>query len=252
MVTVVVMDLREDPMDAVAVAAPATISKDSHWRTQRRLSGLSGLGMLAVIVANGPLRSLRGVPWFWEPDAATRIGERLGDEADFASTLIFFFLSTLIFVFGIPFVAGIRRLVREQDPAGLGADVVLLGGALFFGGGLLSEVFSSGFSIVVNSAPTYALDVNAALGVGALQFAALVQAQVGLGLLMIAASLAIARGVRSPRWLVVIGLTAGGLDLIRPITVANPPLGIVLFLPSFVWMATFSIWLLRTPAGLER
>jgi len=238
-------------MNGVATATRQTAVADILRRTPRHLAGLSGLGMLAAILANGPLASARGVPQYWEPDAATRFGERLADHAAFVPTLAFFFLSTMIFVFGIPFVAGLRRVVREHDPDGLGADVVLLGAALFFGAGLLSEMLSTGFAIVVNSAPAYVLDANAVLGVQALQFAALVQGQVGLGLVVIAASLAIARGHRAPRWLVVIGLTAGGLDLIRPLATADPPLAIVLFLPTFVWIAAISGWLLRTPAAAQ-
>ncbi|MGH2381468.1 MAG: hypothetical protein ACRDG7_09640 [Candidatus Limnocylindria bacterium] len=238
-------------MDGVATAHRTGLT-DTGWRSPRNLAGLSGLGMLAAILANGPLASIRGVPQYWEPDAATRVGELLGDQASFVPTLAFFFLSTLIFVFGIPFVAGLRRVVREHDPDGLGADVVLLGAALFFGAGLLSEVLSTGFAIVVNSAPDYVLDANAALGVQALQFAALVQGQVGLGLVVIAASLAIARGDRAPGWLVVLGLIAGGLDLVRPLAAANPPLAIGLFLPTFVWIAAISGWLLRTPAAAQR
>jgi hypothetical protein len=235
---------------ATATGSPALV--DTGGRSPRHLAGLSGLGMLAAIVANGPLASARGVAQYWEENAASRVGERLADHAAFVPTLAFFFLSTLIFAFGFPFVGGLRRVVREHDPDGLGSDVVLLGAALFFGAGLLSEVLSTGFAIVVNSAPTYVLDANAALGVQALQFAALVQGQVGLGLLVIAASLAIARGDRAPGWLVAIGLVAGGLDLIRPLVVANPPLAIVLFLPTFVWIAAISTWLLRTPAAAYR
>jgi hypothetical protein len=239
-------------MDGVATATGPTALADTARRSPRHLAGLSGLGMLAAILANGPLASARGVAQYWQPDAATRVGERLADHAAFGPTLAFFFLSTLIFVFGIPFVAGLRRVVREHDPDGLGADVVLLGGALFFGAGLLSEVLSTGFAIAVNSAPAYVLDANAVLGVQALQFAALVQGQVGLGLLVIGASLAIARGHRAPRWLVAIGLVAGALDLIRPLAVANPPLAIVLFLPTFMWIAAMSGWLLRAPAAVKR
>jgi hypothetical protein len=208
--------------------------------------------MLAAILANGPLAAARGVPQYWEPDGATRVGERLQDQASFVPTLAFFFISTLIFAFGIPFAAGLRGVVREHSPDGLGADVVLLGAALFFGAGLLSEVLSTGFAIVVNSAPSYVLDANAVVGVQALQFAALVQGQVGLGLVVIAVSLAIARRDRAPRWLVVIGFIAGSLDLIRPLAAANPPLAIGLLLPTFVWIAAISGWLLRTPAAVNR
>jgi hypothetical protein len=242
----------ETPMDGIS-AAPRTV-RASTARTEgaQRLAGLSGLAMLAAIIANGPLAAIRGVPQYWEADAATRVAERLADDGAFGPTLAFFFLSTLIFVFGIPFVAGLRRVVADRDPDGLGADVVLLGAALFFGAGLLSEVLSTGFAVVVNSAPSYVLDANAVVGVQALQFAALVQGQVGLGLVVIATSLAVGRGDRAPGWLVAIGLVAGGLDLIRPLVVTNPPLAIVLFLPTFVWIAAISTWLLRTPAAAYR
>jgi hypothetical protein len=239
-------------MDGIAAAPRAVLASTARTKGPQRLAGLSGLAMLAAIIANGPLAAIRGVPQYWEQDAATRIGERLGDQAAFVPTLAFFFVSTLIFVFGIPFVAGLRGVVREHDPDGLGADIVLLGAALFFGAGLLSEVLSTGFAIVVSSAPSYVLDANAVLGVQALQFAALVQGQVGLGLVVIATSLAIARGDRAPGWLVAIGLIAGALDLIRPLAAANPPLAIGLFLPTFVWIAAISTWLLRTPAAAYR
>jgi hypothetical protein len=239
-------------MAGIAAAPRTALASTARTKGARRLAGLSGLAMLAAIIANGPLAAIRGVPQYWEADAATRVAERLADDAAFGPTLALFFLSTLIFVFGVPFVSGLRGVVREHDPDGLAADVVLLGAALFFGAGLLSEVLSTGFAVVVNSAPSYVLDANAVVGVQALQFAALVQGQVGLGLVVIAVSLAIARGDHAPRWLVAIGLIAGALDLIRPLAAANPPLAIGLFLPTFVWIAAISTWLLRRPAAAQR
>src|SRR5919106_5668365 len=111
-------------MDGVATPTQRTALTDTGWRSPRRLAGLSGLGMLAAILANGPLAAARGVPQYWEPDGATRVGERLQDQASFVPTLAFFFISTLIFAFGIPFWAGLRSVVREHSPDGLGADVV--------------------------------------------------------------------------------------------------------------------------------
>lgn len=236
----------------VSAARPSASATPAERLPSLRLAGLSGLAMLAAIIVNGPLAAARGVPQYWEPNASTAIAARLGDAAAFPASIAFFFLSTLIFVLGIPFIAGLRRVVREQSPDGLGADVVLLGGGLFFGAGLLSEVLSTGFSIVVQSAPSYVLDANGALAVQALQFAALVQGQVGLGLVLIATSIALARSARAPMWLVALGLLAGVLDLLRPLAAANPSLAIGLFLPTFVWIAAVSTWLVRTRTSVER
>lgn len=109
-----------------------------------RLAGFSGLAMLGVILVNGPLAAARGIPQYWEPNAASAISSRLADPDAAGSSILFFFLSTLIFVFGIPFIAGLRHAIMVPGRDDMWPDVVLIGGALFFAGGLLSEVLSTG------------------------------------------------------------------------------------------------------------
>jgi len=209
-----------------------------------RLAGFSGLAMLGVILVNGPLAAARGIPQYWEPNAASAIGSHLADAGAAQSSILYFFVSTLIFVFGVPFIAGLRRAIVVPGRDALWPDIVLIGGALFFAGGLLSEVLSTGFAIVVQSAPSYVLDPNSAIAVEALQFSALIQGQVGLGIAMIAVSLAMARTGRLPVAVFAVGLVAGIIDLVRPLTVANPVVAIALFLPTFVWIALASSWLI--------
>jgi len=95
-------------MAGIAAAPRTVLAYTARTTGARRLAGLSGLAMLAAIIANGPLAAIRGVPQYWEADAATRVAERLADDAAFGPTLAFFFLSALIFVFGIP--------LTEPDP----------------------------------------------------------------------------------------------------------------------------------------
>lgn len=211
-----------------------------------RWAGWSGLAMLAVIVVNGPLASLRGVPDYWAPGAATAVASYLLDPSSLRLAVIFFFASTLIFVFGIPFFAGLRELTRKSDPSGLASGAVTIGAALFLAGGLISEVLATGMATVVQAAPSYTLDANAALGIQSLQFAALLQGQVGLGVVMIAVSLASRSEAFGPRGLVALGLIAGVIDILRPLAVTTPPLALALFLPTFVWIALASLALIRS------
>jgi hypothetical protein len=133
-------------MAAAADSATGTRSAPLRW------AGWSGLAMLVVIVANGPLASLRGVPDYWAPDASTAVASYLGNSSSLRVAVIFFFLSTLIFVFGIPFFAGLRELTRRADASGLASGAVTIGAALFFAGGLISEVLSTGMATVVQAA----------------------------------------------------------------------------------------------------
>lgn len=237
-------------MTANSSTMPAIERSRTQPSSALHVAGFSGLAMLGAILVNGPLAAARGIPQFWEPNAVSVIGSHLADAGTAQSSILFFFLSTLIFVFGIPFIAGLRRAILVSGRGDLWADVVLIGGALFFGGGLLSEVLSTGFAIVVQSAPSYVLDANSATAVEALQYAALIQGQVGLGIAMIAVSLAMSRDGRLPAAVFAMGLLAGIIDLARPLTVANPVLAIALFLPTFVWIALASGWLIsaRTSA----
>jgi hypothetical protein len=234
---------------------PAAITSTAEGPTLRRSTALrwagwSGLAMLSVIILNGPLGAIRGLPEVWGQDAVTAVGSYLTDAGFLRLAVIFFFLSTLIFVFGIPFFAGLRELTKVNGAPNLASGAVTIGAALFLGGGLLSEVMSTGMAMVVQAAPSYTLDANAALATQSLQFAALIQGQVGLGVVMIAVSLAArSQGFGVPG-LVALGLFAGVIDLLRPLAVTVPPLAIVLFLPTFVWIALASATLMRTPRSI--
>ncbi len=201
--------------------------------------------MLAVIVLNGPLSSLRGAPDFWSLDAAANVRTYLADSSSLWLAVLFFFLSTLIFVFAIPFFAGLRVLSRSFEASGLASGAVTIGAALFLAGGLVSEVMSTGMATVVQAAPSYDLDANAALAIQGLQFVALIQGQVGLGVVMIAVSL-VARSVAfAPPGLISLGFVAGVLDILRPLAVTKPPIAIALFVPTFLWIALASYALIR-------
>jgi len=232
--------------DATDAATRETVSPALRW------AGWSGVAMLAVVVVNGPLAALRGVPSYWSPEAVTDVGTYLTDTSNLWLAVLFFFLSTLIFVFAIPFFAGLRVLSRSHEASGLASGTVLLGAGLFLAGGLVSEVMSTGMAMVVQAAPSYDLDANAALAIQGLQFVALIQGQVGLGVVMIAVSL-MALKARSaafaPPGLISLGLAAGVLDLLRPLAVTKPPIAIALFVPTFLWIALASYTLIR-PRGL--
>jgi hypothetical protein len=218
--------------------------------TSLRWAGWSGLAMLAVIVLNGPLGAIRGLPDYWGPDAAVAVSSYLTDAGSLRLAVIFFLVSTLIFVFGIPFFAGLRELTKVSGAPNLARGTVTIGAALFLGGGLVSEVMSTGMATVVQAAPSYTLDANAALATQSMQFAALIQGQVGFGVVMIAVSLAArSQGFGVPG-LVTLGLIAGVIDLLRPLAVTVPPLAIALFFPTFVWIALACATLIRTPFSI--
>ena len=229
------------------MAANEAISRTGSARlglTPARVSGWSGLAMLVAIIVNGPLSALRGLPDYWSVGAAAGLETYLADPARLRLAVVFFFLSTLIFVFGIPFVAGLRLALRAHGSSDLSGSVLSIGAGLFFAGGLVSEVMSTGMATVVLAAPSYVADANAALAVQALQFAALLQGQVGLGVAILAVSVAM---WRVPGWrrLAIVGLVAGTIDLARPLAVAMPALAIALFVPTFVWIALASLRLIR-------
>jgi hypothetical protein len=214
-------------------------------------AGWSGLAMLVAIVANGPLAALRGLPVYWATDAGAGFASYFADPARLELAVVFFFLSTLIFVFGIPFFAGLHLAVRTHGRSDLAAPILTIAAALFFTGGLVSEVMSTGMATVVQSVPAYTLDANAALGIQGLQFAALIQGQVGLGVAILAVSAAM-RSLPAWRLVVTVGLLAGTLDLVRPLAVTNPPLAIGVFAPTFVWIALASIRLVRGDPSTAR
>ena len=212
--------------------------------TPTRAAGWSGLAMLVAIIVNGPLSALRGLPDYWSVGAAADLETYLADPSRLRLAVLFFFFSTLIFVFGIPFIAGLRLALRAHGSSDGLSSVLALGAGLFFAGGLMSEVISTGMATVVLAAPSYIPDANAALAVQALQFAALLQGQVGLGVAILAVSVAT---LRVPEWraVAIVGLMAGAIDLARPLAVAMPVLAVALFIPTFLWIALASLRLIR-------
>ena len=96
---------------AVAVSSPAcgVLVRRSGVL---RWAGWSGLAMLAAILVNGPLASVRGVPESWAPGASATVGRCLGDPDNLRLAVIFVFTSTWIVVFGIPFFARLREVTR--------------------------------------------------------------------------------------------------------------------------------------------
>ena len=69
--------------------------------------------------------------------------------------VVFFALSNLIFVFGIGFFAGLRRVSNQSDLSDWVTGVVSIGSAVFLAGGLLSETMSTGIAVVLRSTPDY-------------------------------------------------------------------------------------------------
>jgi hypothetical protein len=218
-----------------------------------RLAGLSGLLMVAAIVVNGPLAAVaERYPSFWTASARVDLRAFLRDSHRLDRAVIFFALSNLIFVFAIPFFAGLRVVMRNADPSGLLRSVVAVAVPLFLAGGLVSEVFSHGMPIVIESVPGYDFDLNSALMVQGLQYVALVQGQVALGVALIALSFAGWSSGVLPMWIWWLGAAAGILDLVRPFAVTSPPILVAAFVPTFVWIAAISIALIRrSPLSTE-
>ena len=213
------------------------------------LSLFPGLLMVAAIVVNGPLAAVfERYPSFWTSSAGTDLQAFLSDGQSVDRAVIVFALSNLIFIFSIPFFAGLRSLIRDADPSAFLSGVVAIAVPLFLAGGLASEVFSHGMPIVLRSVPGYELDVNTALMVQGLQYAALVQAQVALGVALIALSIAGWGTGVLPKWVCWLGAVAGAIDLVRPFAVTSPPILIATFVPTFIWIAAASVALLRSPS----
>ena len=218
-----------------------------------RLTGLSGLLMVTAIVINGPLSAgVERYPSFWTSSAGVDLGQFLQDSDRVESAVVFFALSNLIFIFAIPFFAGLRVLVRDADPSGFLNGVVAIAVPLFLAGGLASEVFSRGIPVVVESVPGYDLDLNGALMVQGLQYVALVQGQVALGVAVIALSFAGRGSGVLPHWMWWLGAVAGTIDLVRPFAVTSPPILIAAFVPTFVWIAVTSVVLIRQSSSRWR
>ena len=81
-----------------------------------------------------------------------------------------------------------------------------------------------------------------------LQYAALVQAQVALGVALIALSISGWSSGVLPKWVWWLGAAAGTIDLVRPFAVTSPPILIATFVPTFLWIAAASVALIRRPS----
>jgi len=235
----------------VSAAHPLVSDRLGRWPIAR-LTGFSGLLMVVAIGINGPLSAaVERYPSFWTPSARADLRQFLEDPHSVGRAVVSFALSSLIFVFAIPFFAGLRVLIRDADPSGFLRGVVAIAVPLFLAGGLASETFSHGMPVVMESVPGYGLDLNGALMVQGLQYVALVQGQVALGVALIALSLAGRSSYLLPKWIWWLGATAGTIDLVRPFAVTSPPILIATFVPTFVWIAVTSVGLLRRSAFLR-
>jgi hypothetical protein len=215
----------------------------------RRFTGWCGIGMVLVILVNGPLsQALQRIPSYWDADAGARIAAYLQDGANVDQMVVFFALSNLIFVFAIGFFAGLRRVSNQSDLADWVNGVVSIGSAIFLAGGLLSETMSTGIAVVLRSTPDYHLDVNSALLLQGLWSTALAQGQVALGVVIVAISVSSLHAGGLPKWLAWFGVMAGILTILRPALITQIPLFIVSFQPIFLWIAAVSVFLLGAGA----
>jgi hypothetical protein len=227
---------------------PLSSGRLGRWPIAR-LAGLSGLLMVAAIIVNSPLATVaERYPSFWTASAGADLQAFLQDSHSVERAVVFFALSNLIFIFAIPFFAGLQVLVRDADPSGFLRAVVAIAVPLFLAGGLASEVFSHGMPVVIESVTGYDLDLNSALMVQGLQYVALVQGQVALGVALIALSFAGWSSGVLPKWMWWLGAVAGLIDLVRPFAVTSPPILIAAFVPTFLWIAVTSVVLIRRPA----
>jgi hypothetical protein len=206
--------------------------------------------MVAAIIVNGPLAvfAIETYPSFWTSSAGADFERFLGDSQRVDRAVVFFALSNLIFIFAIPFFAGLRALIADTDRSGFLRAVVGIAVPLFLAGGLASEVFSHGLAVVVASVPGYEVSVNSVLMVQGLQYVALVQGQVALGVAVIALSVGGWSSGVLPKWISWLGLTAGMINFVRPFAVTSPPILLATFVPTFIWIAATSIALIRRPS----
>ena len=228
----------------------ATVSETTHKGRflegqARRMTGWCGIGLVVAILVNGPLsQALQRTPSYWDADAAGKTAAYLQDGANVDQMLIFFALSNLIFVFGIGFFAGLRRVSNESGVSDWVSGVVSIGSAVFLAGGLLSETLSTGIAVVLRSTPGYQLDVNSALLLQGLWAAALAQGQVALGVVIVTICVGSLYAGGLPRWLAWFGVIAGVVAILRPVLITQIPLFIVSFQPVFLWIGAVSLFLL--------
>ena len=226
---------------------PATAHKRRFLESRaRRMTGWCGIGMVIAILVNGPLsQAVQRIPSYWDADAGGKIAAYLQDGANVDHMVVFFALSNLIFVFGIGFFAGLRRVSNQSDLSDWVSGVVSIGSAVFLAGGLLSETMSTGIAVVLRSTPGYQLDVNAALLLQGLWSTAIAQGQVALGVVAVTISVSSLLAGGLPRWLAWFGVIAGIVTILRPVLITQIPLFIVSFQPMFLWIAALSVFLLR-------
>ena len=143
-------EMKGDPM-AQAVAPNRRLLEGRA----RRLTGWCGIGMVMAILVNGPLSvALQRMPSYWDGGAGEKFAAYLQEGANVDQMVIFFALSNLIFVFGIGFFAGLRRVSNQSDLSDWVNGVVSIGSAIFLAGGLLSETMSTGIAVVLVQPPT--------------------------------------------------------------------------------------------------
>ncbi|UZX02175.1 hypothetical protein F8G81_05750 [Arthrobacter sp. CDRTa11] len=219
--------------------------------TARRLTGWCGIGMVGAILVNGPLSvALQRMPSYWEAGAGGKLATYLEDGTNVDQMLVFFALSNLIFVFGIGFFAGLRRVSDQSNVSDWVSGVVSVGSAVFLAAGLVSETLSTGIAVVLRSTPDYNLDANSALLMQGLWSTVIAQGQVALGIVIVAVSVASLRAGGLPKWLAWAGVAVGIVSILRPVLVTQIPLFIVSFQPVFFWIAAVSVVLLG--AGTRR
>lgn len=234
-------------MATIDIHRRAEAKRDASLEQQ---TGWWGLGMVAAIVSNVVLSlALGGIPETWTATAKAEIGQFLTDSTNLGRARVLFAFSNLIFVFGIGFFAGLRHLSDRFDPSGWTKGAVTIGAALFLCGGLVSETLHTGVAVAIGSTPGYDIDANSLLLLQSLWPLALAQGQVGLGVAVVASSLAGRHAGALPSWLVALGLTAGVLAVVRPVLVSQVPLFIGLFVPMFIWIGAFGAHLVRRSAG---
>ena len=238
-------EMKGDPM-AQAVAPNRRLLEGRA----RRLTGWCGIGMVMAILVNGPLSvALQRMPSYWDGGAGEKFAAYLQEGANVDQMVIFFALSNLIFVFGIGFFAGLRRVSNQSDLSDWVNGVVSIGSAIFLAGGLLSETMSTGIAVVLRTTPDYNLDVNSTLLLQGLWSTVIAQGQVALGVVIVTVSVSSLRAGGLPRWLAWFGFFAGIVTALRPVLITEIPLFIVSFQPVFLWIAAVSVVLLGTGAS---
>lgn len=240
-------EMKGDPMaPAVAPKRPLLEGK------ARRLTGWCGIGMVVAILVNGPLsQALQRIPSYWDAGAGQKFAAYLQEGANVDQMVVFFALSNLIFVFGIGFFAGLRRVSNQSNVSDWVNGVVSIGSAIFLAGGLLSETMSTGIAVVLRSTPDYRLDVNSALLLQGLWSTVIAQGQVALGVVIVTISVSALHVGGLPKWLAWFGVIAGIVTILRPVLITQIPLFIVSFQPMFLWIAAVSVVLLGARSRRE-